>query len=376
LKASNFTREHLDRGGKGPFKKFPVIPIHFKKVANMIQSAVAKVVEKVDLTFDEARESVSEIFAGNVPASQVAGFLIALRMKGETVDEIAGAAEAMRGAATRIHLPDVSVIADTCGTGGDKQGSFNISTAAAFVVAGAGFVVAKHGNRSISSVCGSADVLEALGVKIDPPVAVVERCLKAIGIGFMFAPAFHPAMKHAMPVRRELGVRTVFNLLGPLTNPAGANAQVIGVFSDKMVDVIAQVLVRLGTRHSMVVHGAGHDEITLFGNTHVVDIVDGRASAACSDARGFWVQAACGVRLARRGQRGKCGNSPPDFFGRSGAPTGRGRGERRRGHFGGQPRRGTSGCQNIETGAGIAEHSIDSGAAKEKLEKLVAMSQA
>ncbi|HNC75537.1 MAG TPA: anthranilate phosphoribosyltransferase, partial [Elusimicrobiota bacterium] len=181
----------------------------------MIHSAVGKLVEKIDLTFDEARESVADIFSGTVPASQMAGFLIALRMKGETVDEIAGAADAMRGAATRIHLPNTPVIADTCGTGGDKQGSFNISTAAAFAVAGAGFTVAKHGNRSISSQCGSADVLEALGVKLDPPAAVVERCLKEIGIGFLFAPAFHPAMKHALPVRRELGVRTVFNMLGP-----------------------------------------------------------------------------------------------------------------------------------------------------------------
>lgn len=342
----------------------------------MIQSAVAKVVEKVDLTFDEARESVSEIFAGNVPASQVAGFLIALRMKGETVDEIAGAAEAMRGAATRIHLPDVSVIADTCGTGGDKQGSFNISTAAAFVVAGAGFVVAKHGNRSISSVCGSADVLEALGVKIDPPVAVVERCLKAIGIGFMFAPAFHPAMKHAMPVRRELGVRTVFNLLGPLTNPAGANAQVIGVFSDKMVDVIAQVLVRLGTRHSMVVHGAGHDEITLFGNTHVVDIVDGqlRRSVLTPADFGFKRHAASALRggdkeenagILRRIFSGEAGPQRDAVVANAAAAilvASRAAGHRD--------------VKTLKQARGIAEYSIDSGAAKEKLEKLVAMSQA
>lgn len=342
----------------------------------MIQSVLMKLVEKVDLSFAEARESVSEIFSGNVPASQVAGFLIALRMKGETVDEIAGAAEAMRGAATRIHLPGLPVIADTCGTGGDKQGSFNISTASAFVVAGAGFTVAKHGNRSISSVCGSADVLEALGVKIDPPVAVVERCLKEIGIGFMFAPAFHPAMKHAMPVRRELGVRTVFNLLGPLTNPAGANAQLIGVFSEKMVEVIAHVLVRLGTRHSMVVHGAGHDEITLFGNTRVVDIVEGR--------------------LRRRVL------TPGDFgFKRHAASALRGGSKEENAEmirliFAGEPgpRRDAvvanaaaallvasraAGHQDVKTlkqARVIAEHSIDSGAAKEKLEKLVVMSHA
>ncbi len=241
----------------------------------MIQAAIAKLVEKKDLAFDEARESVGEIFGGNAPPSLIAGFLIALRMKGETVNEIAGAAEAMRGAATRIHL-DAPVIADTCGTGGDESGSFNISTAAAFVVAGAGFPVAKHGNRSISSQCGSADVLEALGVKIDPGPAVVERCLRDVGIAFLFAPAFHPAMKFAMPVRKELGVRTVFNLLGPLTNPAGANAQVIGVFSPRMVDVVARVLLRLGAREAMVVHGSGHDEITLSGATQAAEIFGGR----------------------------------------------------------------------------------------------------
>ena len=341
----------------------------------MIHPAILKLVEKVDLTFDEARESVSDIFSGQVPPSQVAGFLIALRMKGETVDEIAGAADAMRGAATRIYVPGVSVIADTCGTGGDKQGSFNISTAAAFVVAGAGFTVAKHGNRSISSVCGSADVLEALGVKIDPPVAVVERCLKEIGIGFMFAPAFHPAMKHAMPVRRELGVRTVFNVLGPLTNPAGANAQVIGVFSEKMVEVIARVLVRLGTRYSMVVHGAGHDEITLFGNTHVADIVEGRIRRRVLTPAdfGFKRHAASALRggdkeenaaLLRRIFAGEAG--PPRDAVVANAAAAILVASRAAGH------------RDVKTfmqARVLAEHSIDSGAAKGKLEKLIALSQ-
>lgn len=252
----------------------------------MIQAALAKLVERQDLTSEEAQESVAEVFRGEASPALVAAFLTALRMKGETPEEIAGCAGAMRAAATRIHV-DAPVVVDTCGTGGDRQGSFNISTAAAFVVAGAGFTVAKHGNRSISSQCGSADVLEALGVKVDPPAAVVEKCLKEIGIGFMFAPAFHPAMKHAMPVRRELGVRTVFNVLGPLCNPAGANAQVIGVFSSAFVDVIARVLVQLGTKDSMVVHTRGHDEITLSGQTEAAEIVAGRVRKRTITAKDF-----------------------------------------------------------------------------------------
>ena len=341
----------------------------------MIQSFVARLVEKKDLTFEEARASVAEIFSGTVPPSLVAGFLIALRMKGETVDEIAGAAEAVRGAAARIHLPDVHGILDTCGTGGDRKGSFNISTAAAFVVAGAGFTVAKHGNRSISSACGSADVLEALGVKIDPPAAVVERCLKEIGIGFLFAPAFHPAMKHAMPVRRELGIRTVFNLLGPLTNPAGANAQVIGVFSDKMVEVIAQALVRLGTRHAMVVHGAGHDEITLFGKTRVVEIVEGRL-------RGRWVTPA-DFGLKRQSPRDLRGGDKEEnagiirriLAGEAGAQRDAVVANAAAALLVANRAAGRRDVTTLKHARGMAEQSINSGAAKGKLDQLVAMSQ-
>ncbi|HRY30398.1 MAG TPA: anthranilate phosphoribosyltransferase [Elusimicrobiota bacterium] len=256
----------------------------------MIQETVVRLVEKNSLSSPEAREAMEEILSGTATPSQIAGFLTALRMKGETPEEIAGCAEAMRGAATRIPL-ETPVIVDTCGTGGDKKGAFNVSTAAAFVVAGAGFTVAKHGNRSISSQCGSADVLEELGVKIDPPVAVVERCLREIGIGFMFAPAFHPAMRHAMPTRRELGVRTVFNILGPLCNPAGANVQVLGVYSPDLLDVLAQVLVRLGMKHSMVVHGGGYDEITLSGETLAAEIVDGRVQRIKLSAKDFGVPA-------------------------------------------------------------------------------------
>jgi anthranilate phosphoribosyltransferase len=341
----------------------------------MIQGALTKLLEKENLSFDVVRNCFSEIFSGQATPSQVAGFLVALRMKGESVDEIAGAAEAMRGAATRISLPRGTVIVDTCGTGGDQRGSFNISTGAAFVVAGAGFTVAKHGNRSVSSTCGSADVLEALGVKIDPPISVVERCLKEIGIGFLFAPSFHPAMKHAMPVRRELGIRTVFNLLGPLTNPAGANAQVIGVYSEKMVEVVARVLVRLGTRHGLVVHGAGHDEITLFGKTRAVEIVGGRLRKKSltpaqfgfkqhspSDLRGGTKEE--NAEILRRILDGETGAPRNAVVANAAAAIGVAcRAARHRE------------VKTFRQARAVAERSIDCGAAREKLDQLIALSQ-
>ncbi len=341
----------------------------------MIQAAIAKLVERGDLTFEEAKESVAEIFGGTVSPALIAGFLVALRMKGETVEEIAGAAEAMRGAATRVHLPGISVIADTCGTGGDRQGSFNISTGAAFVVAGAGITVAKHGNRSISSKCGSADVLEALGVRVDPPLPVVERCLKEIGIGFLFAPAFHPAMRHAMPVRRELGVRTVFNLLGPLTNPAGANAQVIGVFSPKMVEIAARVLVRLGTAHALVVHGAGHDEITLAGNTLAAEVVDGRVRRRTIRPQDFGFKrhapgaVAGGDReenadILRRVLNGEPGPRRDAVVANAAAAL-----------LVASRAAGRKDIKNFKDARRVAEESIDTGAAHKKLESLAALTR-
>ncbi|MBL8023626.1 MAG: anthranilate phosphoribosyltransferase [Elusimicrobia bacterium] len=341
----------------------------------MIQGALSKLVENQNLTFEEVRESVSEILTGGATPSQVAGFLVALRMKGETVSEIAGAAEAMRGAGTRITLSPGSVVVDTCGTGGDKRGTFNISTGAAFVVAGAGFTVAKHGNRSVSSSCGSADVLEALGVKIDPPVSVVERCLKEIGIGFLFAPSFHPAMKHAMPVRRELGIRTVFNLVGPLTNPAGANAQVIGVYSEAMVEVVARVLVRLGTRHSLVVHGAGHDEITLFGKTSVMEIVNGRLRKKTLTPADF------GFRRHRPSDL--CGGNKKDnaeilrqvLTGHPGAPRDAVVANASAALLVACRAAGRSEVKTLRQARLVAERSIDCGAAKEKLDQLVSLSR-
>jgi anthranilate phosphoribosyltransferase len=212
---------------------------------------------------------------GDITAAQVAAFLTALRMKGETVEEITGAAEAMREAALPVRC-GAAVVVDTCGTGGDGTGSFNISTAAAFVVAGAGFTVAKHGNRSVSSQCGSADVLEEMGLPIEIAPELAQTLLREVGIAFLFAPRYHPATRHAAPVRRELGIRTIFNLLGPLSNPARPNVQLVGVYDAVLVESIARVLVHLGCRQGAVVNGGGHDEIVLSGPTQVAEIIDGR----------------------------------------------------------------------------------------------------
>ncbi len=224
---------------------------------------------------DEAAQVMEEIMEGQVTPAQFGAFVTALRLKGETVEEIAGLARTMRAKAIPVRVNEPVV--DTCGTGGDGSATFNISTAAAFVVAGAGLKVAKHGNRAMSSQCGSADVLEALGVKIDLTAEQVERCLEEVGIGFMFAPAFHPAMKYAAAPRREIGIRTVFNILGPLTNPAGAKAQVLGVADGSLLEKMALVLKSLGCHHALVVHGEdGLDEITITAKTHVCELKDGR----------------------------------------------------------------------------------------------------
>ncbi len=239
----------------------------------MIQQAIVKLVEKENLTRDEAYQAMNEIMSGVATASQIAGFLMGLRLKGETVLEIAGCAQAMREKAVKVKTKHKIVI-DTCGTGGDAVGTFNISTAAAIVACGAGAVVAKHGNRAISSKCGSADVLKALGVKIEGvPVEKVEQCLDEVGMAFLFAPLMHGAMKYAAPVRKELGVRTIFNLLGPLTNPAETKRQLIGVYDEHLTEPIACVLKELGSEYALVVHGAdGFDEISTFGFTTVSEL--------------------------------------------------------------------------------------------------------
>jgi anthranilate phosphoribosyltransferase len=241
----------------------------------MIREAIARLVEGESLSMAEAAKAMEEILTGEATPAQLAAFLTALRMKGETVEEIAGLASAMRAHATPV--PVTGPVVDTCGTGADSSGTFNISTAAALVVAGAGVTVAKHGNRAITSRCGSADLLEGLGVKVDLTAVQVAECLDRIGIGFIYSPLFHPAMRYAGPSRREIGIRTVFNILGPLTSPAGARSQVVGVADTVVAAKLAQVLGLLGTRHSLVVTGLdGMDEISICGPSRVYEAREGQ----------------------------------------------------------------------------------------------------
>lgn len=238
-------------------------------------AAIRAVTERRDLSAAEMVEVMRAIMTGGATPAQIGGFLVGLRMKGETVEEIAAAAQVMRELVSRVEVSGPHLV-DTCGTGGDARGTFNISTCSAFVVAAAGARVAKHGNRSVSSRSGSADVLEAAGVNLNLTPVQVARCVELVGVGFMFAPLHHGAMKHAIGPRREMGVRTIFNLLGPLTNPAGAPNQVIGVFSAQWLEPLAQVLARLGSRHVLVVHGEdGIDEISIGAPTQVAELKDG-----------------------------------------------------------------------------------------------------
>ncbi len=257
----------------------------------MIKAAIAKVVQSNDLTEAEMIEVMNQIMGGEATSAQIAAFVTALRMKGETVTEITGAARVMRDRATPIRVGrvldidredinlDQETILDVVGTGGDGTNTFNVSTTVSFVVAACGVKVAKHGNRSVSSLCGSADVLEKLGVNLDVTPEKVEGCIDEIGIGFLFAPALHGAMKYAIGPRKEIGIRTIFNILGPLTNPAGADCQVLGVYQESLVELMAKVLARLGCRRGFVVHGMdGMDEITLTGATRVAEIKDGQVN--------------------------------------------------------------------------------------------------
>ena len=250
-----------------------------------IQDAIAALVnDRRDLSEEEAADVLDDVFRGEATPALLSAFLVALRMKGETVDEIVGMARTMRDHSLQVEAG--GPLLDTCGTGGDGRGTFNVSTAAAFVAAGAGARVAKHGNRAMSSRCGSADVLEALGAKIDLAPGQVAQCIAEAGIGFMFAQTFHPAMKHAAPTRRELGVRTVFNMLGPLTNPAGAQHQLLGVARPEMAGLMAAALDRLGSRHVLVIHGHdGSDELTLDGPSPVHEINRGESEEYTIDPR-------------------------------------------------------------------------------------------
>lgn len=252
-----------------------------------IVEAIRTVVEGRHLTQAEAEAVMDRIMSGQASDAQIASLLTALRMKCETVEELTGFARVMRakaspvrpkgGVAAAFSGTDREMLVDTCGTGGDAAGTFNISTATAFVVAGAGIRVAKHGNRSVSGICGSADVVEALGVRIDLSPEDVARCVDEVGIGFLYAPLLHSAMRYVMPARREMRIRTVFNLLGPLCNPAGANAQVLGVYNEKLTEMMAQVLCALGAKRAFVVHGSdGLDEITIGGETKISEVRDGQ----------------------------------------------------------------------------------------------------
>ncbi len=244
----------------------------------MIGEAIRKLIDKENLTQSEAAAVMNEIMNGEATAAQIGSFLTALRMKGEAVEEIVGFATVMREKSVKVCARSGDLL-DTCGTGGDRLNTFNISTTAMFVVAGAGVRVAKHGNRAASSTCGSADVLEALGVNLNLSPELVAASIDSVGIGFMFAPAMHPAMKHAIGPRKEIGIRTVFNILGPLTNPAGAERQIIGVFAQEWTEPLAEVLAALGTKRAMVFHGiAGLDEMSTIGETKVSELIDGRVS--------------------------------------------------------------------------------------------------
>jgi anthranilate phosphoribosyltransferase len=263
-----------------------------------IESALGKLLERTDLDAEEARACFAEIMAGGASDPLLGGFLIALRMKGETSEEIAAFAAAMRQGSRGVPTRQTEIV-DTCGTGGDGLGSFNVSTAAALVAAGAGAVVAKHGNRSVSGRCGSADLLAQLGVGIDCDEATVGRCLDEAGLGFLFAPAFHPTMRQAAGVRKALGVRTVFNLLGPLIHPARAPYQLVGVYGSRWLEPVARALALLGTRRALVVHGFdGMDEITTTAATHVAELDHGAVRTTVLDAREFGIARAAPADLA------------------------------------------------------------------------------
>ncbi len=258
-----------------------------------LQQALSKVLGGSDLTRGEAREAMKDLMSGRAKPTQIAAFLVALRMKGETVEEVTAFAEVMREFAIRVEPEVDRAMMDTCGTGGDRIKTFNVSTCAAFVVAAAGIPVAKHGNRSVTSKAGSADVLEVLGARISLEPAEVKSSIERIGFGFIFAPKFHPAMRYATPVRRELGVRTVFNILGPLTNPAFVKTQLLGVYDAALTEKVAQVLQRLGCERAMVVHGLdGLDEISTLGPTKISELRNGRVESYVVQVEDFGIRRA------------------------------------------------------------------------------------
>ena len=334
----------------------------------MIREAIEKLTRGTDLTEEESAQVMEEIMTGEATPAQFGAFVIALRLKGETVDEMTGLATVMRAKSLKVDYRGPSV--DTCGTGGDDRGTFNISTVAAFVVAGAGIAVAKHGNRAMTSRSGSADVLEQQGIKIDLGPEGVKKCMEEAGIGFMFAPRFHPAMKFAVQPRREIGVRTVFNILGPLTNPAGAKAQVLGVPTDAVGEKMVQVSQKLGSERVLVVHAEdGLDEISLNGNTNVWELRDGSVSNYRISAGDLGLEAASLDALAGGSVEE---NSETLTAVLSGVP-----GPRRdvvvANAAGGILAGGKA--ADLKEGVRVAQESIDSGNAMKRLEKLREVSQ-
>lgn len=332
----------------------------------MIKDAIATLADRASLTEPEAEAVMLEIMEGAATSAQIAAYLMGLRLKGETVEEISGSVRAMRAKAVRIAVADPLVV-DTCGTGGDGAHTFNISTTTAFVLAGAGLTVAKHGNRSVSSKSGSADVLSALGVKIDLPAARVADCINEAGIGFLFAPLYHGAMKHCAAPRQEMGIRTMLNLLGPLTNPAGATIQVLGVYEGRLTSLLGNVLMRLGSQHCFVVHGMdGLDEITLTAKTQISEAKGGVLSNYFLDPAEFGLALVPAKQLAGGTPQENAAITRDILQGRKGS-------KRDIVCLNAAPalvagRKAT----NLQDGFLMAGQAIDSGAAAEKLARLIA----
>jgi anthranilate phosphoribosyltransferase len=336
----------------------------------MIQQALQQVLDGRDLSRDETREVMGEIMAGEATPAQIGGFLVALRAKGETADEIAGCAEAMRAHVLSVR-PRRDDLVDTAGTGGDGAHTINISTAAALVAAAAGAAVAKHGNRAVSSACGSADVLEALGFALEQEPQRIAQSIDELGFGFLFAPSHHPAMRHAAPVRKELATRTVFNVLGPLTNPAGARAQVVGVYSPELVRTIADVLAALGARRAFVAHGAGGiDELSPVGENLVAEVVGGTVRERRLDPEAELGLPRCNVEELRGGTPAENAAAVRDVF--RGADGGR-RSAILLNAAGAIAAGGHA--EDLREGLELARETIDSGAAVERLEQLIAFSR-
>jgi anthranilate phosphoribosyltransferase len=336
----------------------------------VIQEVISKLLDGTQLTRAEARAVMDEIMRGEATPAQIGGFLVALRSKGETADEITGCAEAMRDHVLVVR-PDRDDLVDTAGTGGDGAHTINISTAAALVAAAAGAGVAKHGNRAVSSACGSADVLEALGFTLAQEPQRIARSIDELGFGFLFAPSHHPAMRHAAAVRRELATRTVFNVLGPLTNPAGARAQVVGVYSPDLVRTIADVLARLGARRAYVVHGEGGiDELSPVGQNLVAEVVDGEVLERWLDPESELGIPRCSVDELRGGSPAENAEAIREVF----AGAGGGRRDAILLNAAGAIAAGGH-AADLREGLEVARRTIDSGAASERLESLIAFSR-